>query len=158
MILAERTPERDPLRLGPFFFSARGRVEQNGIARRASHKPSAIEAEVGSSLRNIAQCQPAQDPVALDRVKTTVDTVAHIVKKRRQRFPDARSVVPMPASTRHPREQTATKESLGIDNVAVLAGPDSTETLANLSHSGRRQNRLSPAPPCDRDNFGGGWM
>src|SRR5262245_65662207 len=129
MILAERTPERDPLRLGPFFFSARGRVEQNGIARRASHKPSAIEAEVGSSLRNIAQCQPAQDPVALDRVKTTVDTVAHIVKKRRQRLPDARSVVPMPPSTRHPREQTATHDPLAPHNLAVPPPPDPTDPL-----------------------------
>src|SRR5262245_39769641 len=81
LALSEHPSERNPMRLRPLLLGSRGRVQQHSVARRTAGKAGSIEPEVWGTLRHVAECQPAQDPVSLDRVQVSVDAMAHIIKK-----------------------------------------------------------------------------
>ena len=69
------------MRFWPLLFRPRGRVQEHGISRSAGRKPRAIETKLRSSLRRITKREPAQNPVALNRVKLAADAMANIVKE-----------------------------------------------------------------------------
>ncbi len=93
-------------------------MQQHGIALGRRGKARAVEPEIGRALRRIAERQPAEDAVALDRMQIVTDAMADVVEHRGERLADAGRVVAVAASVREAGENGGTQQSLAVDDLS----------------------------------------
>jgi hypothetical protein len=86
-------------------------------------------------------------------MQIAVNAVADIIKQRSKRFSNARSIIAMAPATGGARENCGTQQALRIDDLVVLLRADIAETFLDFRYRGRSVQRLSPAPPRDRNDL-----
>src|SRR5262245_31413381 len=91
-------------------------------------------------------------------MQTAADAIPFIIKCRSQRLADAGRVVAMTPPPRHTRNQSGTQEPLCIDDVVEVQVTDGAQAGGDLAHGRWRIQRLSPAPPRNRDDVSGRGM
>src|SRR5262245_65950313 len=91
-------------------------------------------------------------------MQIAADAVPFIIKCRSQRLADAGRVVAMTPPPRDTRNQSGTQEPLRIDDIVEVQVTDGAQAGGDLAHGRWRIQRLSPAPPRNRDDMAGRRM
>ena len=97
-------------------------MEQDAV-RRCARLPNRVarQAEVGATIRHVAERKASERAVARDRVQIARDAMLDVVEPRRRRLADAACVIAVPAAMGEARNDGGAQETLSIDDLVVRA-------------------------------------